>query len=363
MKLLITGACGFIGYHACLRFLREGSEVVGLDNLSRPGSYYTLQELKQQQQFTFAHADIRCTSELHQLFKRFGPFDVVIHAAGQVAVTTSVIDPRTDFEINAAGTLNILELIRSSCPSAFVIYTSTNKVYGKLDDLEVCESETRYEYKTCQGVPESTQLDFHSPYGCSKGTAEQYVRDYARIYGLNTLVLRQSCIYGTHQYGLEDQGWVAWFVIAAALNKSVTIYGDGKQVRDLLWVDDLVEAFRLAIEKRSTLSGMILNLGGGRHNSMSILELLALIRQNGLELQPRMAGWRPGDQKIFLSDTTRAQVVLGWKPAVSPGEGVSRLCKWVKSEKDMLTRILVGVPAASGGLRLPPNQPQLLGSS
>ena len=243
--------------------------------------------------------------------------------------------------------------MRSASPKALVIFTSTNKVYGKLDDLEVTESDTRYQYTAIGGVPETRQLDFHSPYGCSKGAAEQYVRDYSRIFGLDTLVFRQSCIYGTRQFGLEDQGWVAWFVIAATLGKAVTIYGDGKQVRDLLWVEDLVELFYRASQNRSVVSGKIYNVGGGSENSLSLLELLELLRANGLPMVPAMARWRPGDQKVFISDTSRIQAALAWKPSVSPEIGVARLCEWVKAEKDMLSRVLAAIPAANGGFKVP----------
>ena len=245
MKVLITGCAGFIGCHLTKYFLSIGNEVIGLDNLSRKGGQENLKWLQTLQgKFEFNKIDIRDFTEVSAIFKRCGQFDLILHLAAQVAVTTSVVDPREDFEINAFGTFNLLEATRLYSPDAFFEFASTNKVYGKMDNVNVVERNGRYEYDMLsKGVNEDYNLDFHSPYGCSKGAADQYVRDYNRIYGLRTVVLRQSCIYGTRQFGIEDQGWIAWFIIASLLEKPITIYGDGMQIRDVLWIEDLADVW------------------------------------------------------------------------------------------------------------------------
>jgi len=243
-KILITGCAGFIGCHLTSYYCDRQTEVIGVDNLSRSGSGENLDWLKTNTSgnFKFYNKDICSFDEIAAIFKLHAPFDMVIHEAAQVAVTTSTKDPRTDFEINALGTFNLLEATRMFSPDAFFQYASTNKVYGKMSSVEVVRRNGHYAYKDLdQGVSEDFQLDFHSPYGCSKGSADQYVRDYHRMYKLRTAVLRQSCIYGTRQFGIEDQGWVAWFTIASILKKPITIYGDGKQTRCFQYVDDLLE--------------------------------------------------------------------------------------------------------------------------
>jgi CDP-paratose 2-epimerase len=256
--------------------LRTGEEVYGIDNLSRKGGEYNLGSLRSHPRFHFLRLDIRDFDGVSKAFQANGPFDMVIHQAAQVAVTTSVKNPREDFEINAYGTLNLLEAVRLFSPNSFFQFASTNKVYGKMENIAVFERNGRYEYESLpQGISESYGLDLYSPYGCSKGAADQYVRDYHRIYGIQSVVLRQSCIYGTRQFGIEDQGWVAWFTIASALGKQVTIYGDGKQIRDLLWIDDLVDVYGLMYKNRNKVSGQIFNVGGGPQNTLSILELVA----------------------------------------------------------------------------------------
>ena len=238
IKILITGCAGFIGCHLSKHYLNKGAQIVGIDNLSRRGSGTNLKWLQSQSNgnFKFYNQNVCSFPDILNIYREYAPFDMVIHEAAQVAVTTSTTDPRTDFEINALGTFNMLEATRMFSPEALFQYASTNKVYGKMNNVEVVRRNGRYEYKDLkEGVAEDFQLDFHSPYGCSKGSADQYVRDYHRIYGLKTTVLRQSCIYGTRQFGIEDQGWVAWFTIASILKKPITIYGDGRQVRDVLW--------------------------------------------------------------------------------------------------------------------------------
>src|ERR1051326_6526000 len=259
MEILITGGCGFIGCNAAKRLLDLGHSVTLLDNLSRPGTEANLAWLQKEDRCDFIKGDVRDAARLNDLLRQH-KFDAVIHLAGQVAVTTSVADPLSDFEINAVGTVNLLEAVRRYSPHSILLYASTNKVYGKLHNLEVAEEPTRYSLPALSSaVSEEQPLDFHSPYGCSKGAADQYVIDYARIFGLRTVNFRQSCIYGCRQLGVEDQGWVAWFTIAHLLGRQVTIYGTGKQVRDVLFVDDLVACYLAAIERIDRVAGMTFN--------------------------------------------------------------------------------------------------------
>jgi CDP-paratose 2-epimerase len=343
VKVLITGAAGFIGSHAAARFLKTGAAVVGLDNLSRKGAFQNLEWLQAQGgALSFRHADIRSSSDIDAVFRAHPDVDLVLHAAGQVAVTTSVVDPRLDFEANALGTFNMLEATRQFAPNAAFFFTSTNKVYGALSSLDVVERDGRYAFATAiNGVSEQQPLDLHSPYGCSKGAADQYVHDYGRIYGLRTVVVRQSCIYGTRQFGVEDQGWVAWFVIGSVLGKQLSIYGDGKQVRDLLWIDDLCDLYVTAYEQIGTAAGQIYNAGGGPDNVLSLLELVALLRERlGDSVSPRMADWRPGDQPVFVADIRKVKAELGWEPRVSTTQGVDRLLEWAQGSQDLLRTVL-----------------------
>jgi CDP-paratose 2-epimerase len=265
-----------------------------------------------------------------------------LHLAGQVAVTTSVIDPRDDFENNALGTFNTLEAARASGTNPIFIYTSTNKVYGGMEGVPVVERETRHAYRDLPGgVDESAVLDFHSPYGCSKGAGDQYVRDYHRVYGLRTVVFRQSCIYGPRQFGVEDQGWVAWFLIAALYGKPITIYGDGKQVRDLLYIDDLIRAYRRSIDRIDVAAGRVYNLGGGPGNSLSIWREFGGVLANlaGHPVNADRANWRPGDQRIFIADVSRARSDLGWEPSVGVPEGLARLSEWMRGNGSLLREV------------------------
>jgi CDP-paratose 2-epimerase len=335
MRILITGGAGFIGCHTAHRLSCE-HDVTVFDNLSRRGSEANLQWLQHECRLDFIEADIRRPTAMAEAVKQTRP-GAVIHLAAQVAVTTSVTDPRTDFETNALGTFNVLEAIRQWAPEAVLIYSSTNKVYGGMEETGIVLRDGRYQYADLPyGVAEEQPLDFHSPYGCSKGAADQYVRDYARIYGLRTIVFRQSCIFGTRQFGVEDQGWIAWFAIRSAQNKPVTIYGDGRQVRDVLWIDDLVDAYQLSLERAQKLQGSVLNMGGGPANQLSLLETLELLEAfHGRPLDYTFADWRPGDQRVFLADIRRAHAVLGWKPRVSPEEGVRRLYSWVRDNMSL----------------------------
>jgi CDP-paratose 2-epimerase len=335
---LITGGAGFIGSNYAARCLSRGEKVVIFDNLSRHGVDLNLEWLSDRfdrKSFELIKEDIRDAEAIKQAAKGA---DRILHLAAQVAVTTSVTDPRTDFEINAHGTFNALEAARASGRNPAFLYASTNKVYGGMEDVEVIEKETRYDYKDLPfGASESQPLDFHSPYGCSKGCGDQYVRDYHRIYNLPTIVFRQSCIYGIRQFGIEDQGWVAWFIIAAVTGKPITIYGNGKQVRDVLFVDDLLDAYDAAFQRADKVGGQIFNIGGGRSNTISVWTEFQpkLEKLLGRPIPTQTRGWRPGDQPVFISDIRKASELLGWKPRVSTDMGIKRLFEWVKDNQDL----------------------------
>lgn len=337
MKVIITGGAGFIGSNAAARYLRNGHEVVVLDNLSREGTRKNLSWLESIGQFEFAHLDLRDSDGVTRFFASHRDADRVLHLAGQVAVTTSVTNPREDFEINATGALNVLEAMRLADMAAIALYSSTNKVYGEMTDVSIIERDNRYGYEHfADGIPESRNLDFHSPYGCSKGAADQYFIDYHRIYGLRTVVFRQSCIYGYRQFGAEDQGWVAWFMIASQLGRPITIYGDGKQVRDILFIDDLLDAYDAVFEAKEPALGRAYNIGGGARNVLSLLELLAYIdSRRDTPLQYSFAGWRPGDQKVFVSDIRRAASELNWTPKTACRQGLELLYNWIGENKNL----------------------------
>jgi CDP-paratose 2-epimerase len=340
MKLLITGGAGFIGANCVKYFSDRENEVVVFDDLSRKGSEKNLEWLKNTCSMKFVKGDIRKSDEIAAVFKQKGPFDLILHLAAQVAVTTSVVNPREDFERNAWGAFNLLEAVRLFNPSAVVIYSSTNKVYGGMEDVNIRQRNGRYEYGDLpHGASEKRNLDFHSPYGCSKGAADQYIRDYARIYGLKTVVMRQSCIYGYRQFGVEDQGWVAWFCIAVALGKQITIYGDGKQVRDVLFIDDLVRLYEMTYKKIDKVSGSVFNIGGGPGNTLSLHELIAILEELcGKKITLNYGDWRSGDQKVFVADISLARRKLTWKPLVDPSTGVAKLYKWVNENVSLFER-------------------------
>lgn len=335
MKHLVIGGAGFIGSNVVSHYLRRGDDVVIYDNFMRRGTEANLAWLKRQGKPTVIRGDIRDNESLARAFAEHSDVDTVFLLAAQVAVTTSVADPREDFEINAVGSFNVLEAVRRYTPGAVLLYSSTNKVYGGMEDTVIVERDGRYQYRDLVGgISEAQPLDFHSPYGCSKGSADQYVRDYARIYGLRSVVLRQSCIYGYRQFGVEDQGWVAWFTIAATLGRPITIYGDGKQVRDLLFVGDLVDAYQRAIERVDVAQGKVYNIGGGPSNQASLLEVLAhLERVIGKPIPLSYDDWRPGDQRACVMDISKAKRELGWEPKVGVPEGVERLARWVSENR------------------------------
>jgi len=344
MRILITGGAGFVGSHVAEYYARKDYEVVAFDNLSRAellgyeksNAMYNWNYLKGYK-IELIKGDIRDFEKLKDAAKNA---DAIIHTAAQTAVITSLRNPRTDFEINAVGTFNVLEAARLSENNPCVVYCSTNKVYGNnVNKIAVIEKEMRYEFadeRYKNGIPEDfpTDLCEHTPYGCSKFAGDVYVQDYAHTYGLKTGVFRMSCIYGERQFGVEDQGWVAWFAIATLLDKPITIYGDGKQVRDVLYVKDLVRAYDLFIN--SNLKQAVFNIGGGPENTLSLLELLDLLEGlTGKRAKISYENWRPSDQKVYISDISKVKEKLRWNPRVDPREGVNKLVKWVRENKGL----------------------------
>ena len=335
---LVTGGAGFIGSNYVTRLLRRNERVTIYDNLSRVGGPRNINWLNDtfgKDAFRLVVGDVRDSKLLVDIVR---DVDVIVHLAGQVAVTSSVKQPREDFESNAIGTFNILEAARASQRYPVILYASTNKVYGGMEDYQIVEAETRYRYADNQwGVPETYPLNFHSPYGCSKGTGDQYMRDYHRIYGLPTVVLRQSCIYGPRQFGIEDQGWVAWLVIASITNRSITIYGDGKQVRDVLYVDDLLNAYDAVIAQIDRSAGQIYNVGGGPSNTISIWREFGptLASILGETAKASYGDWRPGDQRVYISDIRKAEAELAWKPEISVENGIRRLVSWIQENRSL----------------------------
>ncbi len=333
-QYLITGGAGFIGSNYANRLLERGEDVTIFDNLSRDGTEKNLEWLYMQHgknAFQFIQGDVRDRQAIEEAVSGK---QVIVHLAAQVAVTTSVTDPREDFEINGLGTFNTLEAARKTNEKPIMLYASTNKVYGGMENVRVKEEPTRYAYVDYpDGINELYALDFHSPYGCSKGCGDQYVRDYQRMYGIRSVVFRQSCIYGTRQFGIEDQGWLAWFVIAAVQNKPITIYGDGKQVRDVLFVEDLLNAYDAAVANIDQAAGEVFNVGGGPANTISVWKEFAPILEKklGKKIPTDVSTWRPGDQKIYVSDISKAKDILQWQPKVGVEEGISRLVEWVES--------------------------------
>jgi CDP-paratose 2-epimerase len=335
--VLITGGAGFIGTNLAHRLLSAGQSVLLYDSLARPGVEQNLRWLRDTHGGR-AEIEIADTRDAESLRKAVERATQVFHFAAQVAVTTSLTDPMEDFEVNARGTLNLLEAIRAQATPPPLVFTSTNKVYGGLEDVGVRRRRLRYEPIEAplrhNGVSESRPLDFQSPYGCSKGCADQYVLDYARTYGLPAAVFRMSCIYGPHQFGTEDQGWVAHFLIRALEGRPITLYGDGYQVRDILFVDDLVDAFLLAQENMTSQAGQAFNIGGGPGNTVSLLELIDLIGELlGRKPEVQFDGWRPGDQRYYVSDTGKFERATGWKPRITAQEGLRQLTDWLTEHR------------------------------
>jgi len=317
-RVLITGGAGFLGVNAAIHLIKSGWYVTLLDNLSRPGTERNLKWVitRYPNLVTFVKEDVRNAAGLAEHVRKQ---DAVLHLAAQVAVTTSLVDPNTDFDVNARGTLNVLEAVRLHNREAPFVFASTNKVYGKLG-------------KNNSACKETQPLDFHSPYGCSKGAADQYVRDYSRCFDMNTVVLRQSCIYGAHQYGTEDQGWVAHFVHSILKDRHLTIYGDGTQVRDLLDARDLSALYALVIDKIAITRGEVYNVGGGTENQRNLLEVIDQIGElTGRKPQFSFADWREGDQAYYVSDNTKAREQLGWEPNIDFDRGLRDLIGWAES--------------------------------
>jgi CDP-paratose 2-epimerase len=344
LHVIVTGGAGFIGSNVTAAFLRDGHRVTIFDSLARAGVERNLEWLEAQAPagaLRFVRGDVR-DADLVRSVIGADNVHLVFHFAAQTAVTTSLVAPREDLEINILGTHNVLEAVRQSraLVSPMLFYTSTNKVYGSLPHRQSTETPTRYCFVDADldqhGISEREPLDFHSPYGCSKGAADQYVHAYARIYGLRTVVFRMSCIYGPRQFGTEDQGWVAHFMLAVAAGRRLTIYGTGKQVRDLLFIDDLVRAFRLAALHIDTTAGKVYNMGGGPANSVSIWhELRPRLEQfTGQTLQVEQDRWRPGDQPVYVSDTRKARRDFGWTPQVGIDDGLRRLWEWALALTD-----------------------------
>ncbi len=343
-KVVITGGAGFIGVNLAELLLRRGDCLVVIyDNLSRPGVENNLQYLisRGYENLRFVKGDIRDYKALREILEGC---ETVYHLAAQVAVTSSVADPVEDFRVNAEGTLYLLEAIRKESPGAVMLFASTNKVYGQLSGIRIEEEDKRYVLADRgEGIGEDTNLDFHSPYGNSKGSADQYVRDYYRVYGINTVVFRQSCIVGPFQYGNEDQGWVANFISRSILGRKINIYGDGKQVRDLLEVSDLLAAYDAVLNNIQKASGQIYNIGGGPSNTLSILELLDVIKtsiSDGLDYG--FLPWRQGDQKIFVSDNSKLKSHVDWQPCISVEKSIERLSMWIKENIGVIKDIIRG---------------------
>ncbi|MBI4385156.1 MAG: GDP-mannose 4,6-dehydratase [Nitrospinae bacterium] len=335
MKYLVTGGCGFLGANLSAEVLRRGEELFVLDNLYREGSSANLQWLRGLGKFSFCHADIRSCNDVEKAVREIKP-DVIFHLAGQVAMTTSIDDPRKDFEVNVLGGHNVLEAVRKFAPECILTYSSTNKVYGSLEHIDYRETPTRYvapDYPS--GFGESLPLDFQSPYGCSKGAVDQYMLDYHRMFGLRTVVFRHSSIFGGRQFSTYDQGWIGWFVKQALaikkgeLREEFTISGDGKQVRDVLFVGDMVRCYFSAAAHIEKTAGQPFNIGGGVENSLSLLELFAFLEKKlDISMKFRRLPWRTSDQKVFCADTSKARRFFSWEVQTDRFAGVEKMIAW-----------------------------------
>ncbi len=349
-KALITGGGGFVGSYAAEHYANQEDldEIFVIDNLSRDRllkkeikfKRYNWDYLHKYSKIKFFEKDVRDFNFLKDFLKN-NDVDIVIHTAGQTAVTTSVIDPIPDFENNVIGTFNILEAVRLSNSNPTVIFCSTNKVFGSnVNNCNVIEKDSRYIFtaENSNGISENFNIDLceHTPYGTSKLCSDLYVQEYGHLYGIKTAVFRMSCIYGPRQFGVEDQGWVAHFIISALTNKKLKIYGNGKQVRDILYISDLIEAYNLFIQSADKINHDVFCLGGGTENTLSLLELIEIIKkETGQVIKFEFDEWRPSDQKVYISDISKAKRILNWKPKINPVEGVKNLIKWVKNNIDL----------------------------
>lgn len=338
MRVLITGGCGFLGSNLAEEVLKRGEELFVFDNLYREGSYHNLNWLKSLGSFKFYHSDIRSYNDVEFAIRDCKP-DVIFHLAGQVAMTTSLENPRFDFEVNVLGGNNILEVVRKYSPDSIITYSSTNKVYGDLEWVEFEETDTRYiSNKFKNGFDEQISLDFQSPYGCSKGATDQYMLDYAKMFDLKTIVFRHSSIFGGRQFATADQGWIGWFVKQAIdikankLKEPFTISGTGKQVRDVLFGDDLIKCYFAAINSIDKTKGQAFNIGGGMSNSLSLLELFNVLEnQLDIKMNFKKLPWRLSDQKVYVADINKANNTFGWSPTIKSTEGINRMIEWVAS--------------------------------
>jgi CDP-paratose 2-epimerase len=336
MKILITGGCGFLGSNLAAEVLKRGDELYVFDNLFRNGSQENLKWLQQIGKFVFFHSDIRSYNDVEFVVKNVKP-DVIFHLAGQVAMTTSIQNPRLDFEINVIGGNNLLEAVRKYSPETIVTYSSTNKVYGDLDWINFEETETRYisnDYKN--GFDEKLPLHFQSPYGCSKGSTDQYMLDYSKIYNVKTIVFRHSSIFGGRQFSTFDQGWIGWFIKQALdiknnlNNEPFTISGNGKQVRDVLFVDDLINCYFSAVDNIANTRGNAYNIGGGFENSISLLELFSILEHKlSIKMNYRKLEWRESDQKVFIANINKAKFDFNWEPVISKFSGIDKMISWM----------------------------------
>jgi CDP-paratose 2-epimerase len=336
MKYLITGGCGFLGSNIASAILKKNDELIIFDNLYRFGSMQNLEWLKSQGEFTFLQGDIRKAADVENAIKIHTP-DVIYHLAGQVAMTTSIDDPRLDFEINALGSFNVLDSIRKYSQESIVVYSSTNKVYGDLEWIRYEETESRYITPDFpNGFPETIMLDFHSPYGCSKGAADQYMLDFYRIFGVKTIVFRHSSMYGGRQFATYDQGWIGWFCQQAIKTKReiqkepFTISGNGKQVRDVLYADDMVSLYLQVVNKIDSTQGQVFNIGGGIENSLSLLELFSILeRELDIELHYKTLPPRQSDQRVFIADIAKAKNLINWTPHLGKDSGIRKMIDWI----------------------------------
>lgn len=340
MKYLITGGCGFLGSNIASEILKRGDELVVFDSLYRFGSYQNKEWLETQGEFIFIHGDIRNTNDVERTIKTHKP-DVIYHLAGQVAMTTSIADPRMDFEVNVGGSFNLLNAVRLYSPESTIIYSSTNKVYGDLEQFTYEETATRYNcIEKPNGFDESVNLDFHSPYGTSKGSSDQYMLDFARIYGLKTVVFRHSSMFGGRQFATYDQGWIGWFTQQAINIKNgtqkepFTISGNGKQVRDIAYASDMIDLYLKASTKIDSIKGQAFNVGGGMSNSSSLLELFSFLESElNIKMNYTQLPVRESDQRVFVADLTKAKELIGWEPKVSKEEGIRKMIEWLGEKK------------------------------
>lgn len=342
MAYLVTGGCGFVGSNLTAELMRQGKDVLVADNFTRPGTPVNLQWLRELGKFDFFHVDTRNSNDLEPLFRKYD-IECVFHLAGQVAMTTSLENPKRDFEVNVLGSINVLECVRLLAPAATVVYASSNKVYGELDESTLVEKAARYEPEGKKEIDEHARLEFFTPYGCSKGAADQYMQEYARNFGLNTVVFRHSTIYGGRQISTFDQGWVGWFCQQALdtledPKHTFTINGDGKQVRDLLHVSDAVACYLAAHEHAKEARGKAFNIGGGYENSMSLRELFLHLEQTlSVKMNPQELPWRANDQKYFVADNAKAEKYLAWRPKVSKEQGIADAIDWERSRRQVLS--------------------------